>query len=40
MRILDDLAEEVMALDGATVRRSLDQTDGQGVMHCDARSQY
>jgi len=33
MSALADLAEDVMALDGQIIRRSLDRTDGKGAMH-------
>ncbi len=33
MSALADLAEEVMALDGKTIRRSLDRADGEGAIH-------
>jgi hypothetical protein len=33
MSALADLAEDVIALDGETIRRSLDRADGTGAMH-------
>ena len=33
MSALADLAEEVIALDGKTIRRSLDRADGKGAIH-------
>jgi hypothetical protein len=33
MSALADLAEDVMALDGKTIRRSLARADGKGAMH-------
>jgi predicted transposase YbfD/YdcC len=33
MRALADLAEDVIALDGKTIRRSLDRADGKGAIH-------
>src|SRR5262245_48926727 len=33
MSALADLAEDVIALDGKTIRRSLDRPDGKGAMH-------
>ena len=33
MNALADLSQEIVALDGKTIRRSLDRADGQGPMH-------
>jgi hypothetical protein len=33
MSALPDLAEDVIALAGKTIRRSLDRADGKGAMH-------
>jgi hypothetical protein len=33
MKALADLSQEIVALDGNTLRRSLDRADGQGPIH-------